>query len=702
MSLLRYSLWILLSFILYSSGLYAQDLKLIDPDIKNLIKQEISGDAAYEHIRHNSQFHRPQGGADGLMEVARYYEQKAKEYGLEDVQLIIQDYNIVPWNAREAELWITGDRPERIASYLQTPLHLADYSAPADVETELVYAGEAASAADFEGLNVEGKIVLGYGNLTAMIREAVWNRGAEGVVWFRNPMQPFTGLGGVAVNYADQVPWTRIPTQSPDGGHPGFAFVLTMAQGIELRDRLVNSSEQVTVHAYVDSDYDSKEGEEPWQVMVEAYIRGTNPDKRQDIVLTGHMQEEKFSANDDASGTANILEIGRALKKLIDSGKLERPERNIRFWWLTEFSSQRQYFSDYPEAHHEMWVNINQDMVGADQSQDVLRTQNVTRLPATRFHFFNDVTEAVIDYMVATNTSHLSQLQAGSQNLYTKPHLSRLGSRHRYNAEMIWFHGNTDHVPFNEAPIGVPGISFTNFPDNYIHTSDDDLWNIDRTQLGRNAAAGALIAWIMATASSDRAPDFAVETLRRGGERIALNTGIALSIIRSERGSANYQMAIEQVEYAAARELQAVESMVQIGGVPDAVISRKRQIVENRKAKAMQELRAMYELFHGSSAPRGYSLTPIERELRGITPELTAGPTEFRTGRGQVRGVPGLHGLMAMEILSAVNGERTGLDIYRMVAAQAREAGAHYYGTVTREAVQQYLENAKEVGLIGF
>ncbi|MBI5379927.1 MAG: right-handed parallel beta-helix repeat-containing protein, partial [Nitrospirae bacterium] len=35
----------------------------------------------------------------------------------------------------------------------------------------------------------------------------------------------------------------------------------------------------------------------------------------------------------------------------------------------------------------------------------------------------------------------------------------------------------------NEAPIGVPAITFTNWPDNYIHTSDDDLWNIDRTQL---------------------------------------------------------------------------------------------------------------------------------------------------------------------------------------------------------------------------
>ena len=60
----------------------------------------------------------------------------------------------------------------------------------------------------------------------------------------------------------------------------------------------------------------------------------------------------------------------------------------------------------------------------------------------------------------------------------------------------------------------------------------------------------------------------------------------------------------------------------------------------------------------------------------------------------------GLHSLMAFEVLNAVDGERTGLDIYRFVAAEAREAGAVYYGTVTADAVLEYLENAAAAGLI--
>jgi hypothetical protein len=55
---------------------------------------------------------------------------------------------------------------------------------------------------------------------------------------------------------------------------------------------------------------------------------------------------------------------------------------------------------------------------------------------------------------------------------------------------------------------------------------------------------------------------------------------------------------------------------------------------------------------------------------------------------------------MAFEVLNACDGARTGLDIARFVAAEAREAGAHYYGVVTEEAVLAYLEGAAKTGLV--
>ena len=46
-----------------------------------------------------------------------------------------------------------------------------------------------------------------------------------------------------------------------------------------------------------------------------------------------------------------------------------------------------------------------------------------TRLPASRFHFLNDVMEAVIDYLVAGNSSNITHFRNG-YGLYPKPLLA--------------------------------------------------------------------------------------------------------------------------------------------------------------------------------------------------------------------------------------------------------------------------------------
>jgi hypothetical protein len=500
---------------------------LLDPDYTQLISQEVSGDAAYESIRFMTQFHRPRGGSDGLWRVAEYVAQRAEAFGLSDVQVIKQASSSRPWNASFADLWIVEPTPIRIASTLQSVLHLADLSRPADVTGELVDLG-AGGESDYAGKDLAGKIVLTYGSLSGAMQDAVCEGGALGVIWYPSPFSTDLGTSGAGPARPDQLRWIRAPGQGSDGCEPTFAFGLSLRQGLALRQRLQRTEEPIVMRAVVESAFESEQGTEPWQVMVEAYIRGTEPGLGQDIVLTGHLQEEGFSANDDASGSASVLEVGRALNKLIEEGRIPRPRRNIRMWWVTEIGSQRQYFADHPEAHREMWVNINQDMVGANQAQDVMRKQNITRLPATRFHFFNDVVESVVEYMVAANTYELAQAQAGSA-LYPKPHTAHLGTLHRFNAEMIFFHTNSDHMTFLEAPIGVPGVSFTNMPDRFIHSSDDDLWNIDRTQLGRNAAAVALISYVMASADGEGAPVINANTVGRGMERMGHNVRLAFS-----------------------------------------------------------------------------------------------------------------------------------------------------------------------------
>jgi hypothetical protein len=676
----------------HAAPIVAQDLPVLDPGHARLILQEVSGDAAYGHIRYMSQFHRPRGGSDNLWRVAAYYEQKAREFGLAQVQLIRQAYGNAPWNPKFADLWIVEPEPERLASTLQSPLHLADNSRAADVTAALVDVGAGADSA-FAGVDVSGKVVLTHGSVGGVLRRAV-ERGALGIIWFPDP------AGQESFSYPDQLEWISVPVRGSEGYEPTFAFGLSLRQGMILRERLARAEKPFVVHALVQAAFDSEHGAEPWQVMTEAVIPGSEPEIGQDIVLTAHLQEEATSANDDASGCASIAEIARALSRLIADGRLPRPRRTIRFWWANEISSERQYFADNPEAHRRIWVNVNQDMVGADQSQDVMRVQNITRLPAARFHFFNDVVESVIDYMVASNNSELAQLQAGG-SFYPAPHIAHLGSHERYNAKMIFFHNNTDHMTFTETPIGVPGVTFTNWPDNYIHSSDDDLWNIDRTQLGRNAAAVALIAYAMAGADSAAARTLAAVTVGRGAERLARNLRLGLTWIATATDkAAAYHEAGDQIRYAAERERIALGSLAQIHPSARSLVQPLLQELARREAQAAREIEIAYRQATGRGGAPPRAPTPAEERLAALRPAVTGGPKEFQSGRGAIEGVSGLHSLMAFEVLNAVDGRRSGLDIYRFVAAEAREAGRHYYGTVTPDAVLAYLQSVAAAGLI--
>ena len=659
------------------------------------LSNEISGDAAFEHIRFMSQFHRPTGG-EGLMKVAEYVKDKAAEYGLDDVKLIKQAHSRRPWNAEYGEIWLTSPEIKLIASTNQVLLHLADNSRTTHIEdVEIVYVGRGTSESDYEELDVEGKIVLAYGGNRGVMSEAVWKRKAAGLITFPDPSVADYPVN--ALNRPDQIHWSSIPVESSHGQPGTFAFMVSSRQGLELRNMIETEG---PVKAKVDIESEFGAPEEAWQVMVEARINGTEIND-QDIVLTAHTQEEKFSANDDSSGCASLLEIGRAMRKLIKEGRIKAPRRNIVFWWVTEISSQRQYFADNPGVHKNMLVNINQDMVGANQAQDVMRVQNMTMVPFSRFHFLNDVAESVLDFVIEGNRANLAVLQAGNSELYPRAILSKLGTRHRYNAAVIPFHNNSDHMTFNEAPIGVPGISFTNWPDNYIHSSDDDLWNVDATQLQRNAFAVAMMGYTIASAGESTIPEISAHVAGRGMERIGIDYRLALSMISEDKGS--YFDAVHQVEEAVSREKMAVESLRQIDekGQLKEVINGYLNQLESTGSSLLDSLKSQYTA-RFSNPPDVEELTEAERVMSNLVPTIQGDADDFLSERRNIKRVSGLHGVMAFEVISFIDGQRTALDIFRAVRAEARRAGSHYYGVVKADDVYKYLKNAADTGLVKF
>ena len=681
--------------------LAAQQSPFVGDQLYRVLVNEISGDIAFEHVRWFTHYHRPTGGSAGFEAVARYVEQKAREYGLEDVRAIRMDSSEPSWTAKLGELWLTEPVERRLAFSPEVAVSLADFSRPTDVKSaELVDVGDGVSESDYAGKDVGGKVVLASGSVYVVMSEAVWKRGALGVVAISTSR---------ARDYPDQISWMRIPIQNRDGTKQGtFAFVLSSREGQRLRQEMATAKGKTyKVRARVESAFTTPS----FQTMVEAVIRGSEIHD-QDIVLTGHLQEERFSANDDASGCASVLEIARALKKSIDEGRLPRPRRDIRFWWVLEISGEEQYFADHPEERAQMLANINQDMVGATQSAGS-RVQFVTRPPSSRASFLGDVVESIVESLVQGNTGYLAASMTARpddwvwttpDSRFTRPILSRLGTRERYDARVIPFHISTDSQVFNLSIIGVPAVTFTNWPDDFIHSSDDDLWQVDPTELKRNAVAVGAIASHLANAGDADVPRLATDMYGRALERMDRDLRTAMEMIERSGPAgraAIYARAANLVREAARRERRALETVrvfARKGGPGDLALGGLISQLPGDEA-AESRLAAYYAVLTGGKPSPGAPAAE-ERELDGQVPVLTDSVTEFLARVPKVESPRGLHPLMSYEAINFANGSNSLLDIYRAVAAEADSAGDWYYGTVSPADITALFRSAEKAGLV--
>ena len=97
-----------------------------------------------------------------------------------------------------------------------------------------------------------------------------------------------------------------------------------------------------------------------------AEIKGTTKaDQR--VVVLAHVQEP--GACDNATGVGDQLEVVRTLKALIDSGRLQRPQRTITFVWGAETTMGSLWKGQNPEAFARTVAALDLDMVGEDPAK---------------------------------------------------------------------------------------------------------------------------------------------------------------------------------------------------------------------------------------------------------------------------------------------------------------------------------------------
>ena len=698
----------LVAYLLLPVGLAAQESPFLPEDTYRKLVNEISGDIAYDSMRSLVMYHSPSAGADDFLKEAQWVAARAKEVGLEDVSTIA----LPPWRASEkdpssnwtlksGELWLTEPEMIKLGDVRETPTHVADNSPSADITAELGDVGEGTEESDYAGKDVAGKVVLAYGAPNTVKKLACWERGAVGIVsYFSSRVNPWT-------DFPDQVAWTRIAA-SKEGEKPAVpVFVISPRAGLMLARRLSGRGSgnsfapngeknpakpilKVHLKIGVEITQPQRSG------MVEGIIRGTTSHD-QAIVLTAHLQEEKTSANDDRSGCANLLEIARALNAMIADGRLPRPKRDIRFWWTDEIAAEYQYFADHPEERGRFLANINQDMVGAKQSLGG-RVQHVSRTPWSRWHFLNDVMESIVTSLVNGNNAYIVAWQNNKPTPYSRPIFAGLGSREPYNAKVVPYFDSTDHLVFNEAANGIPGVSLTNFPDDYIHSSDDDLWQIDSTQLKRNAVAVAAAALYLANLGEGDVPKLAAVIAGEARERVAhdLATGLShLAEAPADQRRAAYADAANLLKQAVDREIAGIESMRRFADpnarkLLDSLVSDMRLTGSNHRGRIDEWFAALGE------KKASVTLSEKEKALASKVPKVVGSPGDHMRGKQRAEVPKGLHGLMAWEALNYVDGQRSMLDIYRAVHAEAMSAGEWYYGKVTLENIETVFTNAEK------
>ncbi len=684
----------------------AQTTPFLSDDEIRMLSNEISGDRAFEHIRWLSHWHRD-SGMEGFFKARDYVMQAAREAGVDEVRFVEQPLEGPNYTARSAELWMTEPVELKLADIGEQAVYLADMSRDADVTAELVDIGDGTEAA-LKGLDVKGKIVLTSGSPQRAVDYAVAKLGAVGVVTYQ------TSENKSPMDYPDQIAWSRINAVPPAGTKGTFAFVLPPRKGDTLR-RILHTNDvqdffatgkparggRVVLHAKVDTDM----GEAPGKTgFVEAVIHGTRPGVQQ-IVLTAHLQEEKSSANDDGSGCANLLELARTFSTLIKEGKMKRPQRDLRFWWTDEIFSEYQLFREHPEEMKKILANVHQDMTGANLSMGS-RVQHLIFAPHSRTSYLDAIFESVGTFLINTNNGFLAaSRQGGLPRPFTRPLYSTRGTRQGYNARFVPHFGSSDHLVFLEGAVGIPAVALINWDDPYIHSSDDDLYQIDQTQLRRNNFLIGSLAYFLSKADEKDIPLLVAETYAQGSRRLANDMRVALELLVAERGKGDggWKLASTIVEQGVLREARALDSIRVFGTGDNAV-----RPVEDMKALMLSnnapvgELAQFYKQLNGTNPPTPAPLTEAERAASRKVPSNVASLDTYLTKRAKVPGAAGgaLHGLMRTEVYNFVDGRRSYYDIYKAVYAESAAAGSWYYGTVTLEDVVRVLDAAVASGAL--
>ncbi len=492
------------------SGAQDRNIPFWPNTVPSAIHAEVDGVAALETVRELGRYHRVQG-SPGFAAAAEMMKQKAIAAGLTDAAIerfpadgktkYAHFLSHVGWDPVSATLEEISPAQRLIAEYPALPVALADYSQDADVTAELVDVGKGTSAKDYEGRDVRGRIVLADGTLPTVHRLACEDRGAAGFLSaYPNQSTPWSG------DDRDLIRWGHL---SPYQLQNRFAFMVSRREAEEFRARLAGG-EKIVLRARVKA----KMVPATYDVVV-ATIPGTDP-AAGEVVMTAHICHESAGANDNASGSAAILEVARALAAAIRKQALPPPRRTIRFLWLPEITGSQAYLARHPEIVARLVGGVHMDMVGGMLST-TKGTFHLSRTAESLPHVANAAAAAWFAEVSAASARYAEGRGDAYAGFVWPP-----GSCEVFLGDIRALNMGSDHEVFEAAGFRVPIVYFHDYPDVTIHTQKDQPENLDATKLGRVVYMGAGLIYTLAALPESEADALLAVTRADVESRIAM------------------------------------------------------------------------------------------------------------------------------------------------------------------------------------
>jgi len=455
----------------------SQSAYVVPKPLFDEIAAEYSGERALESVRGITQFHRIQA-SPGFSQAREWVVERLKRYGITELEVerfpsdgcTRYSTHIGPmaWTVREGELWVEAPFRERLCRFSDQPVCLSTLSNGGEWRGEAVDIGRGDDASSYQGKDVRGKIVFASGYAGAVHREAVIRRGALGVVIYP--------AADSHPEYPDLVRYNGLWVQADEKDKATFGFQISRRQWDRLRPLV--AAGKLTLRAKVDAELHPGALE-----VTSAYLRGSDPSK--EIILVAHLDHYKSGANDNASGSASLVEIARTVKTLLDQKRIPPLKRTLHFLWVPEHFGTVAWLTRHPEISQRAIAALNLDMVGENLVKTNSRL-NIARTPDSLPSFLNDLVENVAEQVEAAEL------------------VSPNGTHNLFHWRMTPYTAGSDHDMFNDGNVRVPAVQFGHWPDWTHHTNEDTVDKVDSTTLRRVGVLATASAVWLATADDDQ------------------------------------------------------------------------------------------------------------------------------------------------------------------------------------------------------